>query len=349
MRREGPGVYGPYKHGGKFRVHFVTRSGGTRKTTYETFDTRGAALACLDAARDEAQGITVSAAIKAFLDVTRARGRAELTVVAYEQRLNSLLSAYLHRPVRAVAHRGAELYAAVLEGRTADSHQNLLTAGKLWAKFCVRQKWLKSDPFAGVEPVGQRTHGADKERLTVDESRKLEAWCLAHGDDQAAVLTLGYLYLGSRNTELAVRDVRDLDDDGRLLLIGKTKSRAGRRKLRIPEVLSELLRALVAGRAPDDPIFVDANGNRMSRNVARKRVRAVLAAAGVRVLPPQALRRTQASLATEAGETALAVARHLGHAVGAAPRVTGQAYIERDAASAAQGERALKVLQGGKR
>ena len=55
----------------------------------------------------------------------------------------------------------------------------------------------------------------------MDESRKLEAWCLAHPDDQAAVLTLGYLYLGSRNTELARRVVRDLDDDGRLLLIGK--------------------------------------------------------------------------------------------------------------------------------
>jgi hypothetical protein len=86
----------------------------------------------------------------------------------------------------------------------------------------------------------------------------------------------------------------------------------------------------------------------MSRNVARKRVRAVLAAAGVTVLPPQALRRTQSSLATEAGETALAVARHFGHAVGAAPKTTTQSYIDRDAATAAQGERALRVIRGGR-
>lgn len=38
-----------------------------------------------------------------------------------------------------------------------------------------------------------------------------------------------------------------------------------------------------------------------------------------------------------------------GHSVGEAPKVTGQAYIERNAAVAAQGERALRVLQGGRR
>ncbi len=97
-----------------------------------------------------------------------------------------------------------------------------------------------------------------------------------------------------------------------------------------------MLRTLVEGRAPDSPIFTDKTGKRMSRNVARNRVMAACAAAGVTVLPPQALRRTQATLATEAGETSLAVARHLGHAVGAAPKTTTQSYIERDAVTAAR-------------
>lgn len=344
--RDKPRAHGPYRHGRRWRVHFVSGSGSDRSTTYEVFDSRADAQKCYDAATDEAQGITVSAAIKAWIDVKRAQGRARLTLVAYEGRITALLAEYLHRPVRSIQHRGAELYAAALAGRSADGHQNLLVAGRLWAKWCVRQKWLKANPFADVEPVGRRVHGADKVRLTVDESRKLEAWCLAHADDQGAVLTLGYLYLGARNTELArERVVRDLDDGGTLLVIGRTKSAAGRRSLRIPAALADLLRARVAGRAADAPIFTDVNGNRMGPDAARKHVRRVTAAAGVTVIPPQGLRRTQASLAVEAGETSLAVARHLGHAgVG----VTEQAYIERGAGVAAQGERALRVIRGGK-
>jgi integrase len=344
--RDKPRAHGPYRHGRKWRVHFVTGSGADRTTHYETFDSRAAAAACVDGARDEAQGITVSAAIKAYLDVKRAQGRAPLTLVAYEGRLNTLLASYLKRPVRSVQNRGAELYMAVLEGRGADGHQNLLTAGRLWGKWCVRQRWLRANPFAEVEPIGQRMHGADKVRLTVDESRVLEAWCLAHPTDQRAILTLGYLYLGTRNTELArERCVRDLDDGGRLLVIGKTKSAAGRRTLRIPDALAEMLRRHVTGRATDAPIFRDANGNRMGPSTARKHVRKVCELAGVTVVPPQGLRRTQASLATEAGETSLAVARHLGHA---STGVTQQSYIERDAAAQAQGERAFRVIRGGK-
>lgn len=340
-----PRAFGPYRHGKRWRVHFVTRSGRDRSATYEVFASRSEAQKCYDDATDEAQGITVSAAIKAYLDVKRAQGRAPLTIVAYEGRLNTLLANYLKRPVRSVQHRGVELYANVLEGRSADGHQNILTAGRLWAKWCVRQKWLKANPFVDVEPVGQRVHGADKERLTVDESRRLEAWCLAHPRDQSAVLTLGYLYLGSRNTELARRSVKDLDDDGRLLVIGKTKSKAGRRTLRIPEALSEMLLKLVAGRNGEAPIFTDANGNRMGRATACKLVKRVLVAAGVTELPPQALRRTQASISTEAGETALAVARHLGHS---GTKVAAQSYIDRDTAVAAQADRAFQVIRGGR-
>lgn len=337
-------AHGPYRHGKKWRVHFVSGSGGNRTTTYEVFASRADAQKCYDDATDEAQGLTVGATVTAYLDVKRAQGRAPLTLIAYEGRLRTLLSDYLKRPVRSIQNRGAELYAAVLDGRSADGHQNILTAGRLWAKWCVKQRWLRANPFAEVEPIGQRVHGADKIRLTIDESRRLEAWCVAHPRDQDAVLTLGYLYLGTRNTELArERCIRDLDDDGRLLWIGKTKSKAGRRKLLIPEALGDLLRRLVAGRPSDAPIFTDSNGNRMGSDTARKRVRKVCAAAGVTVVPPQGLRRTQASLATEAGETALAVARHLGHA---GTQVAEQSYIERDAAVAAQGKRALQAIRG---
>jgi integrase len=339
-------VYGPYRHGERWRVHFVTTGpGGDRTTTYETFDSRAAAQRCFDGAHDEAQGVTVTDAIEQFLECKRAEGKAELTIEAYEQRLTALLGDYLHRPVRSIARRGGELYAAALSGRKPDSHQNLLVAGRIWARWCMRQRLLRVDPFADVDPIGKRTHGADKERLTVDESRQLEQWCLAHSGDIGAVLTLGYLYLGARAAELCRRNVRDLDDDGRLLWIGKTKTRAGQRSLRIPDGLAGMLIALTAGRNGDEPIFRDNNGNRMSRHVARLRVRRTCAAAGVTELSPQALRRTQATIATEASETALAVARHLGHA---RPNVAAQSYIDRDAVTAARGAAALRVIRGGR-
>jgi integrase len=341
-------VFGPYRHGTKWRVHFVYGRGDDRTTEYETFAARADAQRCYDGATSEAQGVTVEAAIKAYVDAKRAQGRAELSIVAYDGRLRLLLADYLRRPVRSIQSRGAELYAAAQCGRAADSHRNLLTVGRLWGRWCVKQRWLRYDPFAEVEGVGRRVHGADKARLSVDESRQLEAWCLVHPDDQGAVLALAYLYLGARNTELAHRLVGDLDDDTRLLVIGRTKTTAGRRALRIPEALGELLRRLCAGRSAGSPVFLGARGRRMTSNAARKHVLRVCAAAGVSPLSPQALRRTQASLATEAGETAIAVARHLGHTTGEAPAVTERSYIERETAAAAQGERALRVIRGGK-
>jgi integrase len=341
-------AHGPYQHGNKWRVHFVLGSGRNRTTTYEVFASRAEAQKCYDDATDEAQGVTVSAAIKAFLDVKRAHGRAELTVVAYDSRLRMLLHGYLHRRVGSVARRGAELYASALAGRSADGHQNLLAAGRRWGKWCVRQRLLKQNPFTDVDPIGKRVHGADKAQLGVDESRKLEAWCLAHPDDIAAVLTLGYLYLGTRNTELARRNIGDLDDDGSILHIRKSKTRAGQRKLRIPPALGDMLRALCAGRAGDAPIFRGPRGGKLTGNAARIHVLRVCTAAGVTPLPPQALRRTQSSIAIAAGETSLAVARHLGQATGAAPKVTSESYIDRDVAAAAQGERALRVIRGGR-
>ena len=343
MRRRAR-AYGPYRHGKRWRVHFVSGSGADRATTYEIFASRAESQRCVDGANDEAEGVTVSAAIKAYLDVKRAQGRAPLTIAAYDGRLNMLLGDYLTRPVRSIQRRGQDLYLASLAGRSVDAHQNLLTAGRLWAKWCVRQKWLRENPFADVEPVGQRVHGADKIRLTTDESRQLEAWCLAHPDDQGAVLTLGYLYLGTRNTELGMRSVRDLDDNCSVLRIGKAKSKAGRRSLRIPDQLVQMLRVLVAGRAPDAPVFLDTFGNRLKSNAARAHAKRVCELACVTVVPPQALRRTWSTLAREAEVSALAVASHLGHG---SVRVTQQSYVDQDTERTTQTGVVLRALKGG--
>lgn len=339
-----PRVNGPYKHGRKWRIQFTRGSGESRETSYETFATKAAAEAGIDAATDLAQGVTVRQAMEQFLSECRARDLAAASIATYEDRLQLLLGPVLARPVRAVLTRAGELYAATWQGRAADTHRHGLVVGRIWGRWCVKRGLLRVNPFAEVEMVGRKTVGADKARLTVDESRKLEAWCIAHPDDPGAVLTLGYLYLGSRASELVKRDARDLDDDGHLLWIRETKTASGRRRLSIPDALRVMLVALADRLAPSDPLF-SGDGVRWSRYVARRQVMRVCGDAGVPVLPPQALRRTQATLATEAGETALAVARHLGHSTGEAPAVTGRSYVGRDAAIDAKQERAQKALR----
>ncbi len=339
-------VNGPYKHGDRYRCHLIGDDGSTR---YRSFATRALADAYAESARNETQGRTVKMAVQAFLDWKRAQGRAPSSLLAYEDRLEALLGVIMARPLRAVLGRGGELYEAAQVGRGADTHRNILGMGKTWAAWCIKRRWLRENPFADVEPVGRRRQGADKPMLTVDESRIVEAWCIAHPDDPGAVVTLGYLYLGSRASELVRRDVRDLDDNGRMLWIHRAKTRAGSRHLLVPDILAEMLLDVAGDRPGDAPLFVRDGGIRWTRMVAYRHVRRVCAAAAVPVLGPQALRRTQSTLATEAGETALAVARHLGQSTGQAPAVTHRSYVGRNAARAARGERALQVIQGGRR
>lgn len=358
---EGTRVHGPYEHGQRWRCIIVGKDGSRRR---RSFATRRAAEIYAEAARAETQGRTVKQAVEAFLEAKRARGLEPSSLESYRDRLELLLGPATARSIRWVAVRGEELYAAAqvypaghrLAGqpRAADTHRNALALGRMWGRWCVKRRWLRADPFADVDPVGRKVYGADKARLSFDESCQVMLYCHAHADDPGAVLTLAYLLLGARASELVGRVCRDVDDGGRLLWIGKTKTRAGRRRLAVPDELAALLVALVGGRPGDAPLFVhpevrghrghSTGGSRWSRRVAYDHVRRVCKAAGVPELPPQALRRTQATLATGAGETGLAVARQLGHATGAAPAVTGSAYVGRDAASDAQARRVWELL-----
>lgn len=293
-------------------------------------------------------------AVEAFLAAKRAKGLAGSTLESYEDRLAIMLGGVMPRSIRYVAGRGAELYAAAQVGRRPDTHRNALAMGRAWGRWCVKHRWLRADPFADVDPVGAKTYGADKARLTLDESRQLQSYCHAHaGEDPGAVLTLAYLLLGPRASEMVRRVVRDLDDGGRLLWIGATKTKAGRRRLLVPPELVPLLLLVAGGRPGDAPLFVHPDrrvrrgrsvpGLAWSRCVAYGHVRRVCKAAGVPELAPQALRRTQATLATAAGATGLQVAAQLGHEV-TAPAVTQSAYVGRDAESDAAAARAWKQL-----
>lgn len=331
-----PRIYGPYKHRDRWRV--AIRAGG--KTLYKSFAVLARAEEFIAGARDEAQGITVGHAVTALLDDMRAEGLADSTITTAEFRLDHILGPHKQRSIRWLAHRGAEVYRAACADRSADTHHAELALAARACALAVKRRWLRANPFDSVEPVGRKKHGRTKQRLRVDESRKLWDWCLGHTDQPRAVLTLAYLILGARASELTKRTVRDLDDDGRLLWIEDAKTPTGNRQLTVPDPLRSLLLDLARDKAPGDRLFD------WSRYAARHHVRAVCGEAGVPVLPPQALRRTHADLATDAGIAGDAVARHLGHTSQA---VTDRSYRDRDVTTGARQERALKVIAGGKR
>jgi integrase len=288
----------------------------------------------------------VRQAADALLAQMRKDGLAESTIETAEFRLWHIFQIPRHgeRPLRWIARRGQELYDAAQVSRKADTHQAELALAKQVGDLCVKHRWLRANPFAQVEAVGRKTHGASKPRLRVDESRKLRAYCLGRPDDQHCVLTLAYLLLGSRASELVKRDVRDLDDNGRLLWINRTKTAAGTRRLSIPDELRVLLLDLAKGRASDAPLFTKEDGSRMTRHWAYRHVKRICREAKVPELSPQALRRTQSDLATDAGVSAIEIARHLGQE---SPVVTDRSYRDRNVVADAKADRALRVIAGG--
>jgi hypothetical protein len=110
--------------------------------------------------------------------------------------------------------------------------------------------------------------------------------------------------MGMRASEVTDRLVRDIDDDGRVLIIPHAKTRAGVRRLRIPEVLQPLLAALATAKEQNERLFgADAN-----RYWLRLAVRRICRIAKTPIIGPHGLRGTHATLAVQAGVTGDAVA-----------------------------------------
>ena len=321
--------YGPYRHGDRWRCHLVG-SDGSRG--YRSFATRAAADAYAEAARSETGGQTVKKAVVAFLAKMKLRELKPASIESAEDRLEMLLCVNTNggRPVRWLRDRGPELYEQAQVGRAPDTHRNALAIGKAFGRFCVKNRWLVSSPFEDVEPAGRRRRG--KPQLGVDEARKLTEVCLSAGIEPEPIAVLATLLLGPRASEVIDRDVRDLDDGGRLLWIRASKTEAGKRAVEVPEMLRPLLLGLAKDRIAAAPLFWTTNGARPSRHWVRDQCIRFCRLAGVPEITAHGMRGTHSSLARRGGATAELVAAQLGHAsVG----VTNAAYITRQASSAA--------------
>jgi len=364
--KKGARVLGPYEEPGGFRVVTIDDEGNRAVGWYAT---KAEAIEVAEEAERLKPGaplVTVGHAIDEYGRFLKARreknkraNRNSRSVEVTTSRLRSFIgkdkmlgdvrNVTLGLLKQRVRHRAGRISFDTLTGDVG--------AWSRLLKWCYRKGWVASATIAGLDEVWEMDeldgeHNRGKPQLRIDEARKLLDVLRAEVS-QAATAVLCILLLGLRSRELLDRVVRDLDDQGWILVIRKGKTKRSNRKVRLAPEIREQLQGLAEGRRPHDPLFparerkeerLKGGGFHYSTWL-NDQVKAFCDKAGVPVVCVHGLRSTHASLAEEARETAEAVAAALGHT---SPKVTHDHYTMPDVVAEKQRKRALKVLEGGR-
>lgn len=263
---------------------------------------------------------TVGQAVDEYLEYRCQQGQRSVSLRNLRYKLLPFLPAeqMLHTITAEVA---AELYQAETQRTTryqrpmaAASHRASLKYARALFRWLVEdRKYLQANPFEHVKPIGRVNTG--KHQLRLDEARKLHAWLLKQAEhDERATAVLTQLILGLRSAEVLRRQVRDVDDRGRLFCIEHGKTKNARRWL---EIQSPALQALLAkqahGRGPEELLFGSGRATPHEAPTLWKWLRGFCEAAGVPLVCPHSLRGLHSTLALEYGATSGLVAAALGH------------------------------------
>lgn len=322
------------RRGDKWRLIVRRPGGGTTSATYAT-EAQARRVAIAYQQQLELGDLSVEEALKEYRRHLIEKGNKPSSITTTMHRLRPLASVGL---MASLKRRAIE---PLLTG-AVDTRKNALGQWRTFFRWCCKQGYLKRDPSEGVEVVGRRRRG--KEQLTVDECRALLEHCLSSANtDDGALAAACALLLGLRAGELADLRVRDLDAGGSVLLVARAKTRAGIRRVAVPEVLRVPL--LLRGGRRLDAGIPRAGLLDLTRYGVLYHVKRLCREAGVPEVTAHGLRGTHATLATEAGVTGPLVAAALGHE---SETVTQRHYIADGTTEQAQRQRALRVLQGGR-
>ena len=347
-RSDRPYVCGPYQHRRKWRVVIYTpRGDGGRDRRVRSFDSRSEAQTWINGYEivRNAAGRTVAAAVSEYVASLERRGNKASSIKTAKYRLDAILD--FSKPLIDVTPRRAQDYYDELvdEGVAVDTQQGCLIAAKAFGRFCQEKGWLKVNPFATVEPVGKKSRG--KDQLRIDEARTFRSFCRAqwedHGD-RSAIAALLPLVLSLRAGEVAQLVARDVDDRGRILMIGEqeSKTEAGRRIARVPPWLTPYLVALAAAPATaGGHLFAKESGDPADRHWVSWHAKRLLKAAKVRAVTTHGLRGTFATLADIEGTPRRQIADAMGHT---STTMTEAHYIDPDAAAEARIDRVSDLL-----
>jgi integrase len=344
-RRDGDRVLGPYHERDKWRIVVIDR-GGERVSRF--FEAEGEARKAKHIAErdlEEIGGMTVLEAIEAYEMHQREDKKDKIRSVRDTVYRLGLLFTDGDTLVSGLTPKRCEALYDDLKHRptkydkpfAVDSLKNTVAEAKTFMNWCVSDRgWLRANPLMGIKVEGKRRHR--KPQLREDEARKwvTKALELADGGDPGAVAALVALLMAFRASEVVKRVVRDLDDEGHILVVEDAKTPAGNRRMKVPLVLRPLLLSLAAGKQPSERLF----GNHW-RDWVRKAVVRICRLAGVPTVTAHSMRGLHSTLAMEAGESSHAVAAALGHE---SPRTTLQSYATVESVAAGRQQRVASLL-----
>lgn len=340
-------VTGPYRNRDKWRLVLIDATGRQSKV-YDTREAAEAIKARLLADARQKCGKTIGESLDEYAAYRVKFRGVKLTSAADQCRhLRNLMP--IDWPIASLTSaKASRLYIDYAErpnrrnGKplSPNTHHWVLLIANCWAKWCVKTGLLSSNPFAAVEPIGKPNAG--KTQLTVDEAQRLNAYLIERAGfgDRAAVGVLLMLHLGLRKGEVSARVARDVDAEGRILIVPFGKTDSSRRRVKVPEWLRPVLRAFVEETSPSDLLFPVA-GHVAYPSYWWRRLHIYCEKAGVPTVCPHSLRGLHATLAIEEGATSDAVARALGHTSFA---MTAKHYASPDSVTNARIDRAGRLL-----
>ena len=333
-RREPARVLGPYPQEHQWRIIEIDARG--RRKSYIA-GSRQAANRLAAKLRANLGARTVQATLELWGEARlRGGGAAPATIADQSARVRALLGPVFDLRLGDVTERKATaLYERAtkepskktgLPLRPATHRFYLFVVQSMW-KWAQKQGYVQSNPWAEVEPIGRVSAG--KPQLRPAEARRFAqlAEQEAAAGSAVALAALCCLSLGLRASEALGLTARDVDVEASEVYVSGTKTKASRRRLKVPATLSTLLARAAATRQPTERLCV------ASRQGLHSAVIAMCARAGVPRVCIHGLRGTHASLAVSGGASVEAVARVLGHT---STKMTLGHYITEEVVTAAR-------------
>jgi integrase len=342
-------VSGPYYDANVGSYRLVVFDGTKRKSVRAQTESEALKLkAELEQALQQSDR-TIGSALSEFIQVNRKRGLKEISLKNLEYKLSCFLP--LGKTLCSLtAEQAQTLYEAETEKKSrfghpmrAMTHHYVLRQAKRFFKWACEQGYTRLNPFEKVRPIGKPNVG--KDQLRIDEARQFTDVLVTDAKEGklGAIAVLTQLMLGLRTSEVLERQVRDLDDGGRVFWVPSGKTKNARRRLDVPAVLQPILVKLAQGRQPDGLLFPGSRGQRRPNTWLWVQVTTYCERAGLRRVCPHSLRGLHSSLAIASGCTSVAVASALGHG---SFGVTAKHYVDPDTLRNTKARQVVDTLAG---
>lgn len=339
----------PYRHYKKWRVWFRGIDG---QKGHQTFETEDEATAFIEKAKTRVLaggGHPIDKLVSTYLESRGATLRPS-SIETLGFRLRTLIRGREGIPVEAFPW--VKAWSEKVAKQSTDSQVGIRGAARGLITYCIRAGIMRRDPLAGVEVQGRKKRG--KKQLHIDEAKRFVDEAVKHADDPIAIACAAMVYTGLRPGEIMGLQVRDLDANGGLLWVEKSKTEAGKRAVEVADVFRPLLQTLVKGRQSQDYLFeFKAERSRACQDVRKQRLDALLRrtrtlckSAGLPVVCAHSMRGLHSTLAAGFGATGHAVAKNLGHT---SFSITRRHYVDREVLDNANLRSNLQVLQGGQK